>query len=228
MAQEEREQRKFPGLEVDRLAAAGHVAGDEVEGHVAGGQPRGFRRRGGATNQRLDPGQQFGKRERLREIVVAAGLEPADPIVDGALRAQEKDGRRLARGPEAFDQADAVELGQHHVDDGGVVVRRLDERQARLAVGGMIDRIPRLLQAAGDERGNLGIIFDDEDAHEWRKGSRAKSEGGGDERESWARGRPARNLFARSTLGRGDARVPGKLKRPRLSRDRGRVLLVTT
>ena len=29
----------------------------------------------------------------------------------------------------------------------------------------MVDRVAGLLQAADDERGDLGIIFDDEDAH---------------------------------------------------------------
>ena len=36
-----------------------------------------------------------------------------------------------------------------------------------LAVRRMIDRVAGLLEAAHDERGDLGIIFHDEDAHGW-------------------------------------------------------------
>jgi hypothetical protein len=32
----------------------------------------------------------------------------------------------------------------------------------------VVDGLAGLFQTAHDERGHLGIIFDDEDAHEWR------------------------------------------------------------
>ena len=64
-------------------------------------QPRGLRlwhRR--APRKRIDPRQQFRKREGLDEIIVAAGLQPLDPVVDAADRGQEKD-RRLDAGSPA-------------------------------------------------------------------------------------------------------------------------------
>ena len=36
-----------------------------------------------ATDQRAEPGEQLIERERLREVVVRARLEAADPILDG-------------------------------------------------------------------------------------------------------------------------------------------------
>jgi len=61
-----------------------------------------------------------------------------------------------------FDQADAVELREHHIDDGGVVVGRLGQRQAGLAIRRVIGRVAGLLEAAHDERRDFGIIFDHE------------------------------------------------------------------
>ena len=46
---------------------------------------------GRAPDQRLHAGEQLGERERLRQVVVAAGLEPLDAVVDRVPRAQDQD-----------------------------------------------------------------------------------------------------------------------------------------
>jgi hypothetical protein len=56
-------------------------------------------------------------------------------------------------------------LWEHHIDNGGVVVGGFHEGEARLAIGCVVDGVARLLQAAHDEGGDFGIIFDDEDTH---------------------------------------------------------------
>ena len=94
----------------------------------------------------------------------------ADAVVDGTFGAEEKDRRDAAGGAEAFDEADAVELGQHDVDDHGVIVGGIGEGEAGLAVGGVVGGVARLLESAHDEGGDFGIIFDDENAHEGGSG----------------------------------------------------------
>ena len=46
----------------------------------------------------MDAGQKLGERERLRQVIVAAGLEAADAIIDGTLGAEEEDGGDAAGG----------------------------------------------------------------------------------------------------------------------------------
>src|SRR5208337_3412049 len=77
------QQAELARLQHDLLAAAGHLVGEAVEREVADPVHCLFGRPGGAAaRQGLDPGEQFGECVRLGEIVVAAGPEALDPVVD--------------------------------------------------------------------------------------------------------------------------------------------------
>jgi hypothetical protein len=111
-------------------------------------------------------GEELGERKGFRQVVVTARLQSANAIIDRAFRAQEKNRGRAPRGAQSFHETDAVELRQHDVDDGRVVIGRFDQRQTRLAIRRVVNRVTGLLETTGDERGDFGIIFDDEDAHD--------------------------------------------------------------
>src|SRR5581483_2211920 len=98
-------------------------------------------------------------------VVVAAGLETADPVVDRAPGAQDQHGRGDAARAHRFDQREAVALRQHHVDDRDVV--RLDARkvEAGVAVARVIHGKPRLAQPPGHELGDGRVVFDEQRPH---------------------------------------------------------------
>ena len=54
------------------------------------------RARAAAAAERLDPGEQLGEGVGLGEIVVAAGAEPGDPVVDLAERGEDQHRRVVA------------------------------------------------------------------------------------------------------------------------------------
>ena len=118
-----------------------------------------------APGDRLQAGQQLGERERLGEVVVAAGLQAVHAVVDAVPRAEEQHRRGDGGVAERGDQAEAVEAGQHHVDDGRVVAARARQLETGHAVLGDVDGKALLAQAAGDEPGDAAIVFDDEDPH---------------------------------------------------------------
>src|SRR5262249_56394220 len=60
------EQRELTGLEIDATTAAGDVSREEIDDEIAGRQARGRRDLAGAPQQRLNAGQQLGKRKGLR------------------------------------------------------------------------------------------------------------------------------------------------------------------
>jgi hypothetical protein len=84
VAQQELEQLKLARLQVDRLAGTAHLAAQQVHLEVAGSKHgRGCIAAGlRAPRERLEASEQLAERERLDEVVVAAGFEPFDAIVD--------------------------------------------------------------------------------------------------------------------------------------------------
>ena len=80
--------------------------------------------------------EQLADEDGLGEVVLDAELEPADLVLDRALRREEDDGDRrpLAALPEAADERVAVDLGQLRVGDDEVrrlVLDHLERGRAR-------------------------------------------------------------------------------------------------
>src|ERR1051325_1444389 len=67
--------------------------------------------------------------------------------------------------PQCLHQRESVELGQHDVDHGRVVRNRLGHFQAALPVRTMVHGKAALLQSVRNERTDLLVILNDENAH---------------------------------------------------------------
>ena len=143
----------------------------DLAGSAAAAEHRGGARRG-PPQDRLDPDHELGRRERLRQVVVGAVLEPRDPVDRRAARRQDEDrrGACLLVAANRPDDGPAVELGQHQVEDHERRLMRLDRVQRRGPIGGRHDAEPVPLQIRPDEPDDLGVVVDDED--------RAVGEGG--------------------------------------------------
>src|SRR5277367_273090 len=89
------EQPEFARLQNDLLGPTRDFVRQPVKRQVGDPEDCLLRRTlGAAARQRLDSGQKLGERVRLRQIVVAAGAQPLDPVVDLAERREDQD-RRL-------------------------------------------------------------------------------------------------------------------------------------
>ncbi len=120
---------------------------------------------GTAAQQRLDARQQLGEGERLGEVVVAAGLEPLDAVIDAAQRRQHQHRGADALGAQLLDDRQPVELRQHAVGDDEIEVALGGAEQAIAAVGGVIDGIAALAQPLDQEARRLGVILDEQYVH---------------------------------------------------------------
>jgi hypothetical protein len=119
-----------------------------------------------APHQRIEPGSQLAERERLGQIVVAAGPQAADPLVDVAERAQDQDRRLVAGLAQRRDDAEPVDAaGQHAVEHDRVIGLAAGEQQPVPAVVGMVDRVAGLEQALADELRDPLVVFDQQDLH---------------------------------------------------------------
>ena len=119
-----------------------------------------------AAQHGFDAGDEFARAERLGDVVVCAEFEAENAVGFAALCGQENyrdrgEPGRLADGAADFQ---AVFAGNHDVED---------EERGALALGvgedvgaGGIDAHSEafVFEMMADEAGNIGIVFDDEDA----------------------------------------------------------------
>ena len=63
------------------------------------------------------PSHQLLDAERLGDVVVAADRQPVDLVLGRVLGGEEDDRHLVAGAVHAFEDLDAVDVGQHHVQD---------------------------------------------------------------------------------------------------------------
>ena len=125
-----------------------------------------------ATEDRIDPSGELGEREGFDEIVVGAGVEPVDAVIDRAQRGEDERRRRNARGANRTEHRQPVEARQHAVRYDQVEDTLARQEQPIAAIAAGLDDIARLPQPLGEVGGGRGIVFDDQDlaGHRWHSG----------------------------------------------------------
>src|SRR6185436_1573770 len=113
---------------------------------------------------RRDAREQLAEVEGLGEVVVAAGLEALHAVVDAAARREEQHRRVAAGGAGAPADLDAVEAGQHHVEQHEVPALAGHARQPEGAVAGDLGRVALGLQVLGDPEREVALVLDEQDA----------------------------------------------------------------
>ena len=113
--------------------------------------------------QRLQARGQLGDRERLDEVVVGAGLQAGDAVLDLVARGQHADGHVDAVAAQLAHHADAVEPGHRHVehDDRRRALRDGGERLQAVRGGGHGEALEAQRALEGLPDG--GLVVDDED-----------------------------------------------------------------
>lgn len=169
MPGEEVQQVEFARREVDARAVDARLARDRIDrqaGDVerAGVEARVARERVDAPQQRLHARDQLQHRERLREVIVGAEFEAENPVHLARARARDDD-RRVARhragAPADFE---AVDAGQHQIENQRVPVSLLEQTQAFGAVRAVDDFVALVAQMQAQHVGDVGVVFDDQDA----------------------------------------------------------------
>ena len=119
-------------------------------------------RRTRPAEKRSNPRPEFANRERLRDVVVGAQLEP-DHLVELVVARGQHDDRHRARGAEALADLQAVEPRQHDVEHDEVdrLLRELAQRL--LAVGRLDDRVPVSLQREREHLADRVLVVDEQD-----------------------------------------------------------------
>jgi len=159
------EEHEFARLEVDAFAREEEFAGGEIHGEIVECEGALLGGAADAAYDGLGAGEEFAEGEGFWDEVIGTAFEAADAFLDGAFGAEDDDGDGVSFGAETFDEGEAVGPREHEVDYGEVEACGGGELPCGLCGGDGIDGEAALSKALVEERGDLGVIFDDEDAH---------------------------------------------------------------
>ena len=128
---------KLLGGQAHALRAADEHTGGEIECGIA--ETKLVHLIALPPEEGIDAGQQLARVERLRQVIVGAGVQALDPVFQLALGGQHQDRRRAALGPDLAGEVVTVELRHHDVQDQQVVDACLGIIFSSLAVIGDLD-----------------------------------------------------------------------------------------
>ena len=114
VAQEQLEQEELGPGQLDRPVAAADLARARVERQV--GEREQLVAAGRAAQERAQPREQLLERERLDQVVVGAGVEPGDAVVDLVAGGQHQDRRRVPLAAERAAGLEPVHDRHQHVE----------------------------------------------------------------------------------------------------------------
>jgi len=117
-----------------------------------------------AAQQRVETGEELLQRERLDEVVVAAGLQSPDAVLDVVTGGEDADGDIDAARAQPPQNRDAVEVGHRDVEDDDRRGPARDGRQRGDAAVGRLDREALEAQGALEGLADRRLVVDDEHA----------------------------------------------------------------
>ena len=117
----------------------------------------------GAAQQRAHPRAQLLDGERLDEVVVGAGVEALDAVVDRVARGHDEDRDRVAAAAQRPADVEAADLGHQQVEHDRVGRRRGVPRERLGAVDRLVDLVVDA-ERARDRRPDGRVVVDHEDA----------------------------------------------------------------
>src|SRR6266542_1842700 len=166
---EEHEQPELGARQVDELAGDRDPVSGEVDPDVPDlADPAGGRSVELAPAQDCPrPADELGHRERLRDVVVGAQLEPEHPVDLGVARAQEDD-RDVALSPQRPADVRAEQPRHHHVHDHEVEVAPACALEGRLTVPDRLDLEPFALERVLDRVEHGLVVVGEENSRGFR------------------------------------------------------------
>jgi hypothetical protein len=164
IAHEKFENSEFFGGEVNEALAATDGERERIEGEVADTKDR----VAGSTlaaKEGTDAGEELGEGKRFDEIVVRAAIESGDAISYAVAGSEHKDRGVAASSAELTTEGKPIHLGEHDIEDDGVIVVIDSEGETRFSVVGDITGISPFGETLSNKCGELRLIFDDEYTH---------------------------------------------------------------
>ena len=153
------------GREVDEHASAMDGLLERIEldiESVEGGMGGSF----ATADEGLGAGEEFAEVEGFGEIVVRTGVEELDDSVLAFFCSEDENGGGIFAGAHAAEEAVAVELGEHEVENDEVVTEIGCSVVAGFTVRGPIDgKTGSVAEGGGEIVGKPNFVFNEQNAH---------------------------------------------------------------
>ena len=118
-----------------------------------------------ATNQSPESGKQLHNLERLREVILSAGVQTVDPVGRHPPGRQHKHRSSNALRPQTTNQVQTLDRRQAPINNHDVERRRQPQVQPALTVRGGHDRITLRHQQPRQQTRQLRVILDKQQRH---------------------------------------------------------------
>ena len=166
LVREQGQQLELGAGQVDALAVAQHLALVEVDRQSfehAALRRRGCRHGALAPQDGLHARDQLARLEGLGQVVVGTEFE-SDHAVHHVAAGGQHDDRDVAFLADLAAQRKAVHLGEHHVEDGGVVAFGAELGEAVARAGGAVEHAIEAREVACERRTEMLVIVDQQDS----------------------------------------------------------------
>ncbi len=164
LAHQDAEQLQSDRRHGEFLRAAREAQRGGVEHEIADFQHFGADLAAIAADQRAHARFEFADFERLDQIIVRAGIQAGEFVVERVARGEHQHGRgflHFAAQPAA--DFEAIHTGQHEIENDHVVAVRLGQMQAGNAVAGVVEAVAAAFEEFADHLGNAAIVFHQQD-----------------------------------------------------------------
>ena len=161
------EHGEFAGGQREFLVTAQGPTGGEIHDDVAEQEAWRWLRCGViAAEQGPDARQEFVATERLRQVIVGAGIQALDAVLDSAAGGQDENATPESEAAKFAADGKAIQLGKHQIEQHQV--RLLVERtlQSLRSIGTGQHTVAPALEAVGEDGAHAEFVFDDENAFE--------------------------------------------------------------
>ena len=162
--QEDLEQIDLAAGEIERAPLDRGRARRRVEGDATGLE-NGAERRARPPQQSPAAGEEFLHLEGLDDVVVGAGVETGDPLVERTTRRGDDHRRRKPGRPAPPQPIDAVAVGQAEIEDDDVETGDVERRGGGLEITDRVRREAAAPEAVDDEAGEPSIVLDHQCSH---------------------------------------------------------------
>lgn len=166
-ARQQLQQRVLLGAQSQQNATAFDLAAGKIDFEIAEGHPARSCRRAAARDGG-QPRHELVHGERLDQVVVAAGGEPVEPILDQIPRRQKEHRGGQAPFPPEPQEVEGVSVRQHPVENDDVIAIRADEGLGVAAVHRFVNAVAVRPETAGDGFPHLALVLDDKNSHPFR------------------------------------------------------------